>query len=83
MSIFIMPKYYNYCNCLVNLETRDCGTSISFLIIQVFFSYPVFCCGLFVFLVIPYVVENCPLKVFEELCWNFDGDHIEFMDYFW
>ena len=27
--------------------------------------------------------ENCSFHVFEELCWDFYGDCIEIVDYFW
>ena len=27
--------------------------------------------------------ENCSFYVFEELCWDFDGDYIESVDCLW
>ena len=39
------------------------------------FSYP----GFFIF---PYEVDNWSLKVFKQLCGNFDGDCIESVDCF-
>ena len=46
-------------------------------IVQHCVSYPGF------FLFFPYEVENYPFKVSKELCWNFYGDCIEFVDCFW
>jgi hypothetical protein len=34
------------------------------------------------FFVFPYVVENCSFHVYEELCWNLDGDFIEYVECF-
>jgi hypothetical protein len=30
----------------------------------------------------PYEVENCCFHDSEELCWDFDGDYIESIDFF-
>ena len=30
-----------------------------------------------------YEVEYCSFKVYEELCWDFDGDCIESINCFW
>ena len=35
------------------------------------------------FFVIPDEFGNCSFKRYEELIWNFDGDCIESVDYFW
>lgn len=31
----------------------------------------------------PEELENCSFYVFEELCWDFDGDYIESIDCLW
>ena len=44
------------------------------------------CTGFFGYLrlfIFPYEVDYCSFKVCEELCWDFDGDCIEFIDCFW
>jgi hypothetical protein len=35
------------------------------------------------FLTFPDEIENCSFHVFEELCWDFDGDCIESIDCLW
>jgi hypothetical protein len=35
------------------------------------------------FLVFPYEIKTCYFHVFEESCWNFDGNCIESVDYCW
>jgi hypothetical protein len=35
------------------------------------------------FFAFPDEFENCSFYVFEELCWNFDGDYIESIDCPW
>ena len=59
----------------VELEVRDCDASRSSFILQDCFDYPVF----FAF---PYEVEDCSFEVFEEFCWDLDGDYFESIDYF-
>ena len=34
------------------------------------------------FFVFPYEIKDCSFPVFEELCWNFDGYCVEFVDCF-
>jgi hypothetical protein len=60
--------YYN--DLVVHLKMGNDDMLSSSFIIQNCFSYP----GCFVF---PHKDENCPFKICQELCWNFDGDYIE------
>ena len=30
-----------------------------------------------------HIVEYCSLKVYDEFCWDFDGDCIESIDFLW
>jgi hypothetical protein len=30
-----------------------------------------------------YIFENGALKFCKELCWNYVGDNVEYIDYFW
>ena len=49
--------------------------SEQFIIVQDCSSFPGF-------LFFPSEAENCSFKVCEELCWDFDGDCIESVDFF-
>jgi hypothetical protein len=77
MSIFVptSQSFYNY-TFVVQLEVRNGDTSSSSFIVRYCFSSPR--C-----LIFPYEVENCPFMVGKELCWDFDGDSFESVDYFW
>jgi hypothetical protein len=33
--------------------------------------------AILIFFVSPYEIENSSFHVFEELCWNFEGDYID------
>jgi hypothetical protein len=66
---------YHYCS-VVQLEVWDGDFLRSSFTVQDYFSYP----GPFAF---PHEVENCPFKVYKELCWNFDGNCIKSVDCFW
>jgi hypothetical protein len=58
----------------IALLGRDGDSPKSSFIIKNCFCYPVFC--------FPHEIVNCSFCVFEELCWTFDGDIIESVDYF-
>ena len=64
----------HYCS-VVELEVRG-GDSLSLsFIVKNCFCYSVF----FFF----FFFENCFSHVFEELCWDYDGDCIESVDCIW
>ena len=61
----------HYCF-LVEIEIRVDDTSLA--VVEDSFSNHVF---------FPYKVEDCSFKICKKLCWNFDGNCIEFVDCFW
>jgi hypothetical protein len=73
-SIPIPCSYYHYC-CVVKLEFKD-GDSLRIPFIKKCFHYSRFFC-------FPDEFENCSFHVFEELCWDFDGDCIGCVDCLW
>jgi hypothetical protein len=58
---------------VVKLEVRDGDSPSHSFIVKYCFHYS----GFFAFLD---EFENCSFHVFEELCWDFDGDCIESID---
>ena len=74
VSFPIPCSFYCYSS-VVKLEVRD-DDSPSSSFIKKCFCYSVF----FTF---PDEFVNSSFHVFEELCWNFDGDCIESIDYLW
>ena len=77
LSIFVpIPSCFQNYGSIIELEVRDGDASRRSFIVKSCFGYPGF-------LVFPYKVEYCPFKVCEELCWDFDGDCIDSVDYFW
>ena len=66
---------FHYCSPITELNVRDGDASRGSFIVQDCFGYP----WIFIF---SYEVDYCSLKVFEELCWDFDGDCIESVDHF-
>jgi hypothetical protein len=60
--------YYLYF--LVQSKVRDSDSNKGYFIVEKFFGHHKF-------FVYSDEVENCSFHVFEELCWNFDGDSIE------
>ena len=71
-----IPRYFYDYGSILELEARDGDASGSPFIEQDYFGYPWFS-------VFPYEVEYCSFEVCEELCWDFDRDHIKSIDYFW
>ena len=77
MSCFIpIPTWLYYYSSTIEYEVRDSHAYGSSFIVQDCFNYS----SCFVF---PYKVEYCFFKVYEKLCWNFDGDRIESVYFFW
>ena len=77
VSVFMsISSCFHYCGSVIEFEVWDGNASGSTFIVQDCFGYP----GFFVF---PYKVDYCSLKVCEEFLWDFDGDCIESIDYFW
>ena len=75
VSASIPCGFHHYCS-VVELENRDGDSpSCSLIVKNNFFSS-----GLFAF---PDEFENYSFHVFEELCWDFDGDCIESIDCLW
>jgi hypothetical protein len=68
-------SFYHYCSVVQFLSSGIVISPRSAFIVKNCFHYP-----RFVFL---YVIENCSLHAYEELCWDFDGDCIESVDCFW
>jgi hypothetical protein len=66
---------FNYCSSGYNLESGMVRLPAILLLFRIVLAL----LGFF----FPYVLENCHCKVCEKFCWNFDGDYIEYMDYFW
>jgi hypothetical protein len=76
MSVYVpIPCSFHYYGSVVQLEIKDSDTSSSSFIVQDCFRYS----RLFV---ISYEVENFLFKDCKELCWNFNGHWIEFIDCF-
>jgi hypothetical protein len=75
LSVLIPCSFYHYCS-VVELEVKDGDSPSGSFIAKNCFSYP----GFFVF---PFEIENCSFNVFENLCWNFDGDCVDSVDCFW
>jgi hypothetical protein len=65
----------NHYGSVTQLEVRNGDSCRGSFIVQDCFDSP----GFFVF---PYEFENCSFRVCEELCWHFDGDCIESVNYF-
>jgi hypothetical protein len=61
---------------MLQLETRDGNTSSNSFVIQDCYICP----GFYVFLC---EAEHCTVKICEQLCWKFDGNCIESVDFFW
>jgi len=74
VSVPISFSFYHYCS-VVALEVRDADSPRHYFIVKNCFHYS----GSFAF---PDEFENSSFHVFEELCWEFDGDYIEY-DYLW
>ena len=76
MSVFrtVLSCFYYYSSVL-EPEGRDGNTPGSSFIAQDCFSYP----GFFV---LPYEEQYCSFEVWEELCWDFNGECIESVDCF-
>jgi hypothetical protein len=75
VSVPIPNSFCHYCS-VVKLEVRV-GDSLSCsFIVKNCFHYSV----IFAF---PAEFENCSFHIFEELCWDFDGDCIESIDCLW
>jgi hypothetical protein len=73
----------HYCS-VVKVEVRDGDSPSHSVIVKYCFCYPVFLfLFVFVFFAFPDGFENCSFPVFEELCWDFDGDCIESVDCLW
>jgi hypothetical protein len=72
---FLFLFLYHYCYA-VQLEVRDGDSPGSYFIVKNCFGYT----GFFV---IPDEFENCSFLLDEELSWNFDGDYIESVGWFW
>ena len=72
VSVPILCSFYHYCS-VVKLEVRDGDSPSLSFIVKNCFPYSEF----FVF---PDESENCSFRVYEELCWDFDGDCIESID---
>ena len=75
-----VPSCFHYCRSVIELDVRDGDASGSSFIVQDCFGYPVLFLLLFVF---SYEVNYFSFKVYEELCWDFNGDCIESIDTFW
>ena len=75
MSVFVTKPYslYHYCS-VVKIEVRDGDSPSCSSIVKNWFFYSKY----FAFLA---EFENFSFHVFEELCWDFDGDCIECIDY--
>jgi hypothetical protein len=77
LSFAISVPYSFYHNCsVVQLEVGDGDSTRGSFIIENTFCYPSF-------FLIPNEFENCAFELYEELSWNFDGDCIESVDFFW
>lgn len=77
-SLAWLQRMDSFCNYTseVQLDISNGDASRCSFIVHNCFSYPEF----FVF---KYAIEYCLFKVVKELCWNFYGDCIEFVDCFW
>jgi hypothetical protein len=75
VSVLIPCSFYHYCS-VVKLEVKSGDSPSSSFIVKNCFCYS----GVFAFLD---ELENCSFHVFEELCWDFDGDCIESIDFLW
>jgi hypothetical protein len=90
VSVFVpIPcSSHHYCS-VVKLEVRDGDSLICSFIVKNLFCYSslffsfLFFLSFFLFFFFPDVFENCSFHVFEELCWDFDGDFIESVDCLW
>ena len=76
MSVFIpLSSYFDYYSPIVKLEVKDGEAFRSSFIVQDCLGYP----GFFV---ITYEVAYRSFDACEKLCWDFNGDCIESVDYF-
>ena len=78
ISLLVCQYHGNfiYFSFVVQLEIRDGDASRNSFIVHNCLSYPRY----FVFL---YEVDSCSFKVCKELCWNFDGNCDQSVDYFY
>jgi hypothetical protein len=78
VSVAVPCSFYHYCS-IVKVDVRDDDSpSCSFIVKNCFCYSGLFVC-LFAF---PDEFENF-FHIFEELCWDFDGDCIESIDCLW
>jgi hypothetical protein len=76
VSLPIPHDFYHYCSVSLLLDVRDDDLSrSSFFNTENRFGY-------YGYFLSPYEVDNCSFHVYEDLCWNFDGDCIESVDCF-
>ena len=75
VSLPILCSFYHNCF-VVKLDVRDGDSPSCSSTVKNCFHYS----GIFSF---PDKFENCSFYVFEELCWDFDGDYIESIDCLW
>ena len=75
VSLPILCSFYHHCF-VVKLHVRDGDSPSCSSTVKNCFHYS----GIFSF---PDKFENCSFYVFEELCWDFDGDYIESIDCLW
>lgn len=76
VCFYISTTLFCYYGSSVQFEIRDSDTSSGSFIIQDCFSFLGFSCVCF------YMKLNF-FNFYEELCWNFDKDCVESVDYFW
>ena len=73
MSLYQLPAVFNHYCSVVKLQIRNGDSpSLSFVVKNYFCSSGFL--FLFLFFASPDEFENCSFHVFEELCWDFDGD---------
>ena len=58
---------FHYCSSVIELDVKDGEIPLLYQIVFIF----------------PYEVDYYSFKVYEELCWDFDGDGIESIESFW
>ena len=77
MSVSVpYDEVFNHYRSVVKLEVRDGDPPSCSLTVKNCFCYSGFSTFLDEF-------DNCSFHVFEELCWDFDGDCIESIDCLW
>lgn len=82
MSILMpIPNCFYYYSSIPEPEVRN-GDATRSLFISNRIVLAILVWYFFVVVYFPYQLEYCSFKVSEELCWDFDGDCIESVDFF-